>query len=288
MNYIVKIISLALFLISGLIWKKILNKSANNYHFILYRSITTILFFLLIGLWLDDYKTYLENISSTSFLDWLFALIIGLFSFWGLYFYTKAIQNGRISLIMSLSCFGTVISICIAILTYNEAFKLSKFISLLLIISGIVYHQRKKIVKFSLTKEILLIVISSIIWGVSFVLYLIPIKKIGVFNFSVLLEFCVIISCIALTLHKEKKIFPKKISVKEIYYCILMGFLVGIGSYLSNLSLLQFPVSFNILIGLGFEIITLVVGLIYYKEILYRSDWILIIIATISSFLMII
>jgi hypothetical protein len=266
LNYIVKIISLALFLISGLIWKKILNKSANNYHFILYRSITTILFFLLIGLWLDDYKTYLENISSTSFLDWLFALIIGLFSFWGLY----------------------LISICIAILTYNEAFKLSKFISLLLIISGIVYHQRKKIVKFSLTKEILLIVISSIIWGVSFVLYLIPIKKIGVFNFSVLLEFCVIISCIALTLHKEKKIFPKKISVKEIYYCILMGFLVGIGSYLSNLSLLQFPVSFNILIGLGFEIITLVVGLIYYKEILYRSDWILIIIATISSFLMII
>jgi hypothetical protein len=65
-----------------------------------------------------------------------------------------------------------------------------------------------------------------------------------------------------------------------------MGFLVAGGTLLSNFTLTQFPVSLNILIGLLFELITVAVGLYFFKEKLHLKDYILIVFASIGGFLL--
>ena len=234
----------------------------------------------------NDIDNFTILISAPTFTDWILCFSICLFSFWGLYFYTEAMQNGRFSFVTPLIVISSAISFVTSLVMYNEALSVSKYVSLLLIIIGLFLHQKDKLVDFKISKEVLLIVLFSVFWGISFVFYLIPIKKFGVLNFSMILELCVFISCVGLLVFKEKRMIPPRLNNKGILLCFLMGFLVAGGSLLSNFSLTQFPVSLNILIGLFFELLVLAVGLYFFREKLNNKDWSLILLATIGGFLL--
>ena len=221
-----------------------------------------------------------------TFMDWIICLSICLFSFWGLYFYTNAMQTGRLSFIAPLNGISYLFTIITSVLIFNESLSTSKYIALSLIILGLFLHQKDKLKGFNISKEVLLMLLFSIIWGISFVLYLIPIKKFGVLNFSIILELCVFVSCVGLLIFKEKRVYPPRMSNNNLMICLLMGFLVAGGSLLSNFTLTQFPVSLNILIGIVFELIVLAVGLYIFREKLNGKDWALIVIATIGGFLL--
>ena len=287
-SLILKIISSLFFLISGIVWKKILINKGKNYHYIFYRVIATLLFFLLLKFYFqyNEIENFNKVISVISFMDWLVCISICLFSFWGLYFYTEALQNGRLSFIAPLNGISYIFSFITSVIIFNEALSSTKYVSLLLIILGLFIHQKDKLVDFKISKEVLLTLLFSIIWGISFVLYLIPIKKFGALNFSVILELCVFMSCVGLLIFKEKRIIPPRLNNNSLLLCLLMGFLVAGGSLLSNFTLTQFPVSLNILIGLLFEIIVLSIGLYFFKEKLKKKDWLLIGFATTSGFLL--
>ena len=283
-----KIISSLFFLFSGIVWKKLLIKDKINYHFIFFRVIAT-LFFLFLLNFIFQY-TKIENFNSdvsiVTIEDWIFCISLCLFSFWGLYFYTEALQNGRYSFISPLFVIASVISFITSVIIYNDTLSITKYFSLFLILVGLFLHQSEKLKKFEISKEVLLIILFSLFWGISFVFYLIPIKKFGVFNFSVILELCVFISCIGLLIFKEKRIIPPRLNNNSLLLCLLMGFLVAGGSLLSNFTLTLFPVSLNILIGLLFEIIILAVGLYFFREKLNKKDWLLIVFASIGGFLL--
>ncbi len=285
-SLLLKIISSIFFLLSGIVWKKILVKGRVNYHLIFYRVITTFFLLLTLSFWFPS-----NNLASSltfPFTDWIVCITICLFSFWGLYFYTEALKEGRLSFIAPLNGIASVFSIITSVIIYNEVLNVTKYISLLFFSIGVFIHQKDKLVNFKVSKEVFLTLLFSIIWGISFVLYLIPIKKFGVFNFSLILEICVFISCVGLLLFKEKRIIPPKLTASNLWFCILMGFLVAGGSLLSNFTLTQFPVSLNILIGLLFELIVLAVGLYFFREKLNNKDWFLIVIATIGGFLLLV
>lgn len=283
-SLLLKIISSFFFLLSGMVWKKILDKGGINYHFIFYRVITTFFLLLTLSFWFPS-SNFFSSLS-LPITDWILCITICLFSFWGLYFYTKALQEGRLSFIAPLNGIASVFSIMTSVIIYNEVLNTIKYLSLLLFILGLIIHQKDKLVNFKLTKEVFLTLLFSIIWGISFVLYLIPIKKFGVFNFSLILEICVFISCVGLLLFKEKRIIPPKLTAYNLWFCVLMGFLVAGGSLLSNFTLTQLPVSFNILIALLFELMVMILGLYIFKEKLNTEDWILIVFVTIAGFLL--
>lgn len=287
-SLLLKIISSVFFLISGIIWKKILINGEKNYHYIFYRVIATLFFFLLIQFYFqyNDFQNFAKIIAAPTATDWIVCVSICLFSFWGLYFYTEAMQNGRFSFVTPLIVISSAVSFVTSLVIYNEALSVSKYVSLLLIIIGLFLHQKDKLVDFKVSKEVLLIVLFSVFWGISFVFYLVPIKKFGVLNFSMILELCVFISCVGLLVFKEKRMIPPRLNNKGILLCLLMGFLVAGGSLLSNFTLTQFPVSLNILIGLLFELLVLVVGLYFFREKLNNKDWSLILLASIGGFLL--
>jgi drug/metabolite transporter (DMT)-like permease len=284
-----KILSSLFFLGSGIIWKKILIDERKNYHFIFFRVIATLFFISTIAVTLNFFGIdFFKPIDTTiiSIKDWIICISICLFSFWGLYFYTNALQVGRYSVAAPLVVISSAFSFLTSLMLYDETLSNSKYIALAFILVGLLLHQKDLLRQFQMSKEVVLVILFSLFWGISFVFYLIPIKKFGVLFFSIILEICVLISCVGLLIFKEKRLWPPKVGRRSSFFCLLMGFLVAGGTLLSNFTLTQFPVSLNILIGLLFELITVAVGLYYFKEKLYPKDYILIVFASVGGFLL--
>ncbi len=284
-----KILSSLFFLGSGIIWKKILIGERKNYHFIFFRVIATLFFISAIALILNFFRIdFFKPLDNTiiGVKDWIICISICLFSFWGLYFYTTALQVGRYSIAAPLVVIASAFSFLTSLIVYDETLSNLKYSALVLIIVGLLVHQKEKLRQFQMSKEVVLVLLFCLFWGISFVLYLIPIKKFGVLSFSIILEICVLISCVGLLIFKEKRLYPPKVDRRSSLFCLLMGFLVAGGTLLSNFTLTQFPVSLNILIGLLFELITVAVGLYFFKEKLHPKDFILIVFASVGGFLL--
>jgi drug/metabolite transporter (DMT)-like permease len=284
-----KVLSSLFFLGSGIIWKKILIGERKNYHFIFFRVIATLFFISAIALILNFFRIDFFKPLDTTIIgikDWIICISICLFSFWGLYFYTNALQVGRYSVAAPLVVIASAFSFLTSLILYDETLSNSKYIALAFILVGLLLHQKDQLRQFQMSKEVVLVILFSLFWGISFVFYLIPIKKFGVLFFSIILEICVLISCVGLLIFKEKRLWPPKIDRRSSFFCLLMGFLVSGGTLLSNFTLTQFPVSLNILIGLLFELITLSVGLSFFKEKLHPKDYILIVFANVGAFLL--
>jgi uncharacterized membrane protein len=289
-GFLEKIISSSFFLVSGILWKKLLLKKL-NYHVIFYRTIASMFFILM--LIITYYYVEINNYSITSLyeasvLDWVYTVGLCFFSFWGLYFYTSAIQSGRYSFVVPLSGVTALFSFFTSVIIYNESLTVLKYISLIIIVASLLFHQRDKLINFKISKEVVLILLCSVFWGISFVLYLIPIRKFGVLNFSFILEVCVFLSAVILLIVKDKKVTPPKFDCRSLFMSVVMGLMVAGGSVLNNLSLTELPVSINIIIGLLFEIIVLMTGLYMFKERLTWNDWILIVFVSIGSFMLMI
>jgi uncharacterized membrane protein len=249
--------------------------------------------FFILMLIITYYYVEINNYSITSLyeasvLDWVYTVGLCFFSFWGLYFYTSAIQSGRYSFVVPLSGVTALFSFFTSVIIYNESLTVLKYISLIIIVASLLFHQRDKLINFKISKEVVLILLCSVFWGISFVLYLIPIRKFGVLNFSFILEVCVFLSAVILLIVKDKKVTPPTFDSRSLFMSVVMGLMVAGGSVLNNLSLTELPVSINIIIGLLFEIIVLMTGLYIFKERLTWHDWILIVFVSIGSFMLMI
>jgi drug/metabolite transporter (DMT)-like permease len=153
---------------------------------------------------------------------------------------------------------------------------MEQWIAFFVIFLAYIFHQREGFRSLNFSKEVVFLLVSTLFWGISYVFFLIPIKLFGVLYFSLILEFCVLISCIVLLIFKEKRILPPKIDSKTLFICSLIGLVICVGSVLSNLSLTQLPVYVNITIAICFELLTIFYGLFKLKENLAKQDWILI------------
>ena len=216
---------------------------------------------------------------------WLLTLSICFFSFYGLYYFTKALKNGRYSIVTPFISTAAVFSFITSILLYDENISISSIAAFSILLIGIVIHQYKGFITFRFSKEIYLSILCSFFWGVSFVLYPIPIQKFGIFNFSIILESCVFLSCIYLLIINEKKIKPMTINKSEMSLCFIIGLCVAGGNITANFSLQQIPIYLNIISAVLFEAIVLILGVKLFKEQLKTKDWVLIFAITACSIL---
>lgn len=287
LSVLIKITSSIFYLFSGLIWKKIIPNQI-NYHLIYYRTIfsiffciLSILFFNLISLSNNSYESFLE----ADIYFWLLTLSICFFSFYGLFYFTNALKNGRYSIVTPFVSTAAIFSFITSLIVYDENISFFSSIAFFTLIVGLILHQLKNFKKLRFSKEIFLALLCSFFWGVSFVLYPIPIKKFGILNFSLILELCVLISCIYLLIIKEKKIKPKAINKKEVTFCLLIGLCVAGGNISANFSLQNMPIYINIIISVLFEATMIIIGFKIFKEKLNNKDWMLIFAVTVCSIL---
>ena len=284
---LVKVSSSVFYLFSGLIWKRIIPNKV-NYHLIFFRTVFSILFSLLTIFTFNYF--HISNISYSSFLEadlyfWLLTLCICFFSFYGLYFFTNALKNGRYSIVTPFVSTAAIFSFITSLIIYDENISLFSTVAFFTLTITLIAHQFKNFKTLRFSKEIFLTLLCSFFWGVSFVLYPIPIKKFGILNFSLILEICVLISCIYLIIFKERKILPSSINKQEIMFCSIIGLCVAGGNITANFSLQAIPIYLNIVISVIFEAAMLIIGIKLFKEQLKKKDWALILAITVCSIL---
>jgi uncharacterized membrane protein len=282
---ILKIISSTFFLFSGIIWKNVIVRNI-NYRVIFYRSIFSIgstLLAILAFSKLDITDYSIQDFNNGTIFDWLFTISICFFSFFGLYYYTNALKIGRYSFVTPFVSTASIFSFLTALLFFNEELSIYNISSFGLLTIGILYHQKDQLKDFKLNKEILLSLLCAFFWGVSFVLYLIPIKKFGVLNFSLILEVCVFLSSMGILIYKEKKLAPRLLSKRSMELSVVIGLLVTGGNITAHYALDNMPIIINIVVALIFEAIMLVVGIKIFKEKFLIKDWVLIIIITLAT-----
>ena len=282
---ILKIISSTFYLFSGIVWKKVIRRNI-NYRVIYYRSIFSIVSTILAILAFEKFNAAeysIQDFSNGTIFDWLFTISLCFFSFFGLYYYTNALKIGRYGFVTPFVSTASIFSFLTAILFFNEEVSIYNLSSFGLLIVGILYHQKDQLKYFKLNKEILLSLLCSFFWGVSFVLYLIPIKKFGVLNFSLILEVCVFLSAMGILIFKEKKLAPRLLSKRSMKLSLIIGVLVTGGNITAHYALDNMAIIINIVVALIFEAIMIIVGFKIFKEKFLIKDWVLIIIITLAT-----
>ena len=285
LGIVLKIISSTFYLFSGIIWKKVIRRNI-NYRVIFFRSIFSIASTILAIFAFEKFNAAeysIQDFKNGTILDWLFTISLCFFSFFGLYYYTNALKIGRYGFVTPFVSTASIFSFLTALLFFNEEASIYNLSSFGLLTVGILYHQKKQLKDFKLNKEILLSIFCAFFWGVSFVLYLIPIKKFGVLNFSLILEVCVFFSAMGILIFKEKKIAPRLLSKRSMKLSVIIGLLVTGGNITAHYALDNMPIIINIVVALIFEAIMLVVGIKIFKEKFLIKDWVLIIIITLAT-----
>ena len=284
---LLKIVSSVFYLFSGLFWKTIIPNHV-NYHVIYHRTLFSILFSIITIFtfkFLDPNSRNLSDMLKVDISSWVATIWICCFSFYGLYFFTNALKNGRYSIVTPFVSSAAIFSFITSYIIYDENITIFSIFAFLILMIGLVIHQYENITNLKLSKEIFLAILSAFFWGVSFVLYPFSINKFGIYNFSLILEICVFLSCIYLLIIKEKKIVPKIFSKSELAICFLIGLCVAGGNVSANYSLDNMPIYLNIIISVLFEAIVIIIGVNLFKERLKTKDWILITTITICSVL---
>ena len=230
---------------------------------------------------ITDYS--LQDFKNGTIFDWLFTIMLCFFSFFGLYYYTNALKIGRYGFVTPFVSTASIFSFLTALLFFNEEVSIYNLSAFGLLTFGILHHQKDQLKDFRLNKEILLSIFCAFFWGVSFVLYLVPIKKFGVLNFSLILEVCVFFSSMGILIFKEKKFAPRLLSKRSMKLSVIIGLLVTGGNITAHYALENMPIIINIVVALIFEAIMLVVGIKIFKEKFLRKDWVLIIIITLAT-----
>ena len=121
LTIIQKLLSSVFFFLSGLLWKKIL-KNQVNYHLIYYRTLFSILFLFIVTLILS----YFDNdfsygpLSKADMMEWVITLSICFFSFFGLYYFTQALQKGRFTIVVPMSSLTGFFAVLSAFLFFKQ------------------------------------------------------------------------------------------------------------------------------------------------------------------------
>lgn len=286
---LLKVASSILFFFSGLLWKKIISGRA-NYELIIYRTLFSVFFLLIpqIFLFRSDVFFSFSSLFQNGIREWIFSVLICSFSFFGLFFFTKALQEGRFIMVLPLSSLTSVFAVISAFLLFNQVPSVIQIIALIIILISIVIHQFPKLKSFRFDKELILILLSTFFWGVSYTLYLIPINFFGPVNFSLILEITVLISAWLIMVICQKRMLPSKIDNKTLFFCFLIGLCVALGSLFSNISLSEVSVIINVSISLIFEAIVILFSLYSLGEQMNIRDWILIFCVTLASIMIVI
>ena len=167
---LLKIVSSIFYLFSGLFWKKIIPKHI-NYHVIYHRTLFSILFSIITIFafsFLDPNSNNLSDMVKVDISTWLATIGICCFSFYGLYFFTNALKNGRYSIVTPFVSSAAIFSFITSYIIYDENVTIFSILAFLMLMIGLVIHQYENIANLKLSNEIVLAILSAFFWYVRF------------------------------------------------------------------------------------------------------------------------
>ena len=266
--------------ISDSLWKIPLRAfSPENCIFI--RNIGTTLFLGIVAF-------FTKKVIYFEFEDVLYGIFISCISFFGLYFFGKSQRYSKLSVVAPLLTLISFIIFLVGVFWFGETVNTSKWLcfGLSLVGSFLIsfqwgnYQQKdnenNKIgIKYGL--------LAAIFWGVSYTFFRETTLKLGVANFSFILEATILVMSV-LVIFFNKIFFkkqenltenqPKITKQKALFMLLFIAFLGSAGVYCTNLGYQAVPVSSMVFFGIFGNIIPILMGKFFYKEQISRQQYV--------------
>lgn len=242
MGYTLIFLSVFSFALSNCLWIYPLKRLSFLEVIIIRSLLTSVLFWVLfaaeeLGLIPQLYTKPTEPQSLTV----VYSVLLCVFSFFGLYFYVKSLKAEKVGIAVPVSNISSFFGVAVAVFFLGEQVHFTFYISFLLAFAGVMLVNNKPVKSFRFTRGVHYNLLAAFFWGVSFALFVIPVKALGAVLFSAILEITVFLCSIFLFYTENKKwFFPVYHIDKSIIALALLGF-GGVIFY--NLSFLYLPVS---------------------------------------------
>jgi len=209
--------------------------------------------------------------------QFLLSVALSIFNIFGLIFFLQGIQKAPVSVVVPVSSLK-LFTILTAVFVVGEVWKTPYLIAFFLSTAGILllYLQGKELAKGAHLKQgILYGLASSFFWGISYALYTFPISWWGPLGFSLVVETTAMLFGLTMVVKDGmlKDLF-KYLEAKHIVEYLILGVLLVLGGLAINISYQYLPVVvINILI-ISSQILSVLIGFVFFKERLSPKQWI--------------
>ncbi len=157
-----------------------------------------------------------------------YAILLSAMSFFGLYFFTKAMKIGSASVTSVAASSAFIVGQLTAVFLLGETIKPFHYISLILFLISIVVLEEKKF-KLQLSREVGYALLAALFWGTTLTLMAIPAKEIGFIPCSFITESTVLLISGIILFQKRNRIWSLKLEPKSKYSIVLMGLFSALG-----------------------------------------------------------
>jgi len=277
MGIVLVLIGAFCFAISNAYWKKV--TETIPYHIgMFYRGVfaTAIFAILYFGFRHADFFKYWVVRDIAFDKEFLLSIALGVFNIFGLVFFLQGIQKAPVSVVVPVSSLK-LFTILTAVFIVGEMWHANYLYAFILSTAGLflVYYKSGEIHNaLEFEKGMLYGIASSFFWGSSYALYKFPIGWWGPLGWSLIIETVAMLFGLVLVLKDglANQLFSYVQTIHIKAYLIL-GALLVIGGLAINMSYGYLPVVvINILI-IGSQILSVLIGYLFYKERLSWKQW---------------
>ncbi|MBS1558422.1 MAG: DMT family transporter [Bacteroidetes bacterium] len=273
MSYTFIFLSILSFSLSNCLWIYPLRRLSFLQVIVLRSFLTSVLFatlwFTIYFGWLPDFGGVDSTVSLA--LEIVYAILLCIFSFFGLYFYVRSLKVEKVSIAVPVSSISAFFGVATAIVYLGEPVHTSFFMVLILLTAGVMLINNKPIKRFRFTKGVRYNLYAALFWGVSFALFVFPVKALGAVLFSFILE-VVVCTCSLILLRRENKAWSFPLAQID-KYIVVLAFLGFGGIIFYNLSLLCLPVSTISLLSTITPALSVVMASVLFKEKLNSKQY---------------
>jgi len=222
------------------------------------------------------FSSYIVNTSNITSLQLFYTFSICIFSGFGLMFFVRSMQYEKVSIVVPLSSVN-IFSILTATFLLHEAWQPVYNFSIGLTIVGvwlIFVNDQKPTSGSNFKGSLYTSLLASFFWGISYALFKLPIKWVGAFPFSFILEFSITIFALIIIIFKgsSQQLFKKSYFKSAHHYFILAILLAG-GTFFVNLALIDTPITAINILSNTSQLVALLFAYLLYQEKLVLKQW---------------
>lgn len=218
----------------------------------------------------------------------LIALLIAVIGYIPLLFFYKALNIGKVGLVSPVANSSMAFTVLFSIIFFHESISFGQAVAIILIILGIILIsldprdlKNSKLLKISSGLPYALI--TSLLWGLVFFLWKIPVSILGPILTSLVIEFGTMI-CSVVYIYIVKKDFQRPDN-KILKYILFMSLGGALGTLFFNMGIEKTNVSIVSPIASGAPLIATLYAKLVFKEKLSKLQYLAIIMITLGVIL---
>lgn len=275
------LISAFSFGISNAYWK-IASKNVDYPFLIIFRGIFAIIFFVLLWITSNDLNGSELINSKATISDYFFTTILCLICSLGLMFFLKSIRFQNISITVPFTSIN-IFNILTTVFIVGESFKTVYYFSFSFALLGILLLVNYKLGKINWNQGATYAILASFFWGITYPLFKFVSPIIGAIPLSLILEACVTLIAIIWVSLKQEIVFSKDLlNYKNLKHYLILSILLVSGTFSFNLAIQKLSVlSLNLISNVQI-LISILMGVLFYKEKLSKKQILGIILILIS------